>query len=143
MNVRTILSAKGSNVETIPPSASITDAAKQLRNRNLGALIVSDSGTTVDGILSERDIIRALAIDGAQTLDKRVDDLMTANVHTCTPDDTVANIMGTMTAKRIRHVPVVDNNALCGMISIGDVVKIRLEEVESEAHALRDYISSG
>jgi len=143
MNVRTILNAKGSTVETIGPSASIADAAKQLRNRNLGALIVSDSGTTVDGILSERDIIRALATDGARTLDKRVDDLMTANVHTCTPDDTVANIMGTMTAKRIRHVPVVDNNALCGMISIGDVVKIRLEEVESEAHALRDYISSG
>ncbi|MHA1566108.1 MAG: CBS domain-containing protein [Alphaproteobacteria bacterium] len=143
MNVRTILSTKGSSVETILPSASITEAAKQLRNRNLGALIVSNTGTTVDGILSERDIIRALAISGAQTLDKRVDDLMTADVHTCTPDDTVADIMVKMTAKRIRHVPVVNDDALCGIISIGDVVKIRLEEVESEAHALRDYISSG
>ena len=143
MNVRTILNAKGSGVETILPTATITDAAKQLRSRNLGALIVSTTGTTVEGILSERDIIRALAISGAQTLDKRVNDLMTADVHTCTPADTVANVMAKMTSQRIRHVPVVEDDTLCGIVSIGDVVKIRLEEVESEAHALRDYISSG
>lgn len=143
MNVRTILNAKGSAVDTVRPTESIAEVAKRLRNHNVGALIVSDGGSAVDGIISERDIIRSLATNGARTLQMLVHDLMTANVHTCTPSDTVANIMATMTAQRIRHLPVVEEGALCGIISIGDVVKIRLEEVESEAHALRDYISSG
>ncbi len=143
MNVKTILNAKGSRVETIRPTETIAEAVKRLRQHNLGALIVSDGGSTVGGIISERDIIRALATTGAGILQMQVGELMTANVHTCAPDDTVANIMGTMTAKRIRHLPVVADGALCGVISIGDVVKVRLEEVESEAHALRDYISSG
>ncbi len=143
MNVRTILNTKGSTIETVRPTESIADATKQLRNHNVGALIVSDSGTSVDGIISERDIIRSLATNGPQTMQMQVRDLMTTKVHTCTPADTVANIMATMTAQRIRHLPVIAEDRLCGIISIGDVVKIRLEEVESEAHALRDYISSG
>jgi len=141
MDVASLLRAKGSSVATAPPEATIADIAARLKQEKIGALIVSDDGVKVLGIISERDIVRGLADHGLDLLDKRVDELMTAEVFTCTPNDTTADLMAVMTARRIRHIPVTEDGGLCGIISIGDVVKDRLDEIEREANALRDYVS--
>ena len=141
MDVASILRIKGSSVATAPPEATITDIAARLKQEKIGALVVSDDGVKVLGIISERDIIRGLADHGLDLLGKRVDELMTAEVFTCTPNDTTADLMAVMTARRIRHIPVTEDGGLCGIISIGDVVKDRLDEIEREANALRDYVS--
>ncbi len=141
MDVASILRTKGSSVATAPPEATITDIAVRLKQEKIGALVVSDDGVKVLGIISERDIIRGLADRGLDLLGKRADELMTAEVFTCTPNDTTGDLMAVMTERRIRHIPVTEDGALCGIVSIGDVVKDRLDEIEREANALRDYVA--
>jgi CBS domain-containing protein len=142
MNVETILKGKGRTVATVAPDATITAAVDLLRKKGIGALVVSRDGGDVAGILSERDVVHALAERGAKTLDLPVSALMTPHVYTCKPDDTVAELMAMMTARRIRHLPVVENGRLAGIVSIGDVVKYRVDEVEEEASSLRQFITS-
>lgn len=143
MNVETILRSKGGRVTTIRSDATIADAVEALRQHGIGALVVSDGDGSVDGILSERDIVAALADDGALLLSRPVAEVMTRAVLTCEPQDTVAELMAEMTNRRIRHFPVVENGKLCGIISIGDVVKSRLDEIEFEASSLRSFIAGG
>ncbi len=145
MRVSDILGHKGGRVVTIRPDATVSTAVHRLALERIGALVVSEDGRHVAGIISERDIIRGLADSGAELLaaGRRVSDLMTHHVQTCTPDDTIKHIMGMMTRHHIRHVPVVDNGQLTGIISIGDVVNNRLHEVELEANVLREaYIAA-
>jgi CBS domain-containing protein len=143
MKVETILAAKGGRVETIRPDRLITLAAAKLRDARIGALVVSKDGREVKGIISERDIVRGIAERGAAALELQVSNLMTPKVITCTPDDSVTHLMQLMTERRIRHLPVVSaDGELRGIVSIGDVVKNRLEELELETTVLRDaYIS--
>ena len=140
MTVKAILSRKGSDVVTIEPTATLAQAAKLLADRRIGAVLVLGIEGRVAGILSERDIVRVLAERGAAVLNERVDQVMTRKVFTCTETDTVAQLMEQMTAGKFRHVPVVDEGRLIGMVSIGDVVNHRLHEIESESNALREYI---
>jgi CBS domain-containing protein len=142
MNVETILRNKGNWVATIRPDATIADAVNMLHRERIGAIVVSEDGNSVDGILSERDVVNALADSGAALLARRVDDIMTRNVITCEPGDTVGGLMAEMTNRRIRHFPVVADGRLCGIVSIGDLVKNRLDEVEFEAQSLRSFIAS-
>jgi CBS domain-containing protein len=142
MNVDAILRTKGRSVATIASEASIADAVHELRTRGIGALVVSDDGRAVAGILSERDIVHALAEHGPGLLAMQVAQLMTRRVVTCTPADTVSDLMARMTERRIRHLPVVEGGALIGIVSIGDLVKNRIEEVEFEADSLRSFIAS-
>jgi CBS domain-containing protein len=141
MNVHTILKNKGSAVATIAADAAIDEAVELLRARGIGALVVSDDGKSVDGILSERDIVDALGRYGDALLPLSVGKIMTRAVATCDPDDSVAELMAEMTNRRIRHFPVVRNGRLCGIVSIGDLVKSRLDEIEYEAHSLRSFIA--
>lgn len=141
MQVAKILENKGSDVYTIAPDATIETAVAALHEHGIGALVVSSNGTTVDGIVSERDFVHCMADRGAGVLSTRVTEVMTPDILTCSYKDTSRDLLGQMTKRRIRHVPVVENGALCGMISIGDAVKSRLAEVIHEAHALREYIS--
>ena len=141
MNVETILRNKGNRVATIHSDATIADAVESLRRQGIGALVVSDDGDSVDGILSERDIVAALANDGASLLSRPVAEVMTRTVLTCDPQDTVAELMAEMTNRRIRHFPVVEDGKLCGIVSIGDVVKSRLDEIEFEASSMRSFIA--
>ena len=141
MNVNDILKAKGREVATVAPDATVTEAVRLLHRRGIGALVVTADANRLDGILSERDIVHALAARGAAVLDMRVSELMTRRVVTCAPNDTIAELMGEMTRRRIRHLPVVDRGRLAGLVSIGDVVKNRLDEIESEAQSLKTYIA--
>jgi CBS domain-containing protein len=140
VTVRAILTAKGFDVETIEPTVSIAAATKRLAERRIGALVVEGADDRVVGIISERDIVFALAEQGAGVLDEPVSLVMTRKVETCHLSETVASVMERMTAGKFRHVPVIENNRLAGIISIGDVVKHRLGEIEGETAALRDYI---
>jgi CBS domain-containing protein len=143
MNVEYILARKGREVRTIMPSASLEDALRRLRRERIGSLVVSETGTDLLGILSDRDILDAIADHGTDVLGESVGSAMTAKVFTCSRDDRVSAIMALMTDRRIRHVPVVEGDGrLCGMISIGEVVKQRLDEIEGEAAALREYVTS-
>ncbi len=143
MNVEHILARKGREVRTIEPDASLGDALRRLREERIGALVVSETGTDLVGILSDRDILDALADHGTDVLGESVGSAMTAKVFTCSREDRVGRIMALMTDRRIRHVPVVEEDGrLCGMISIGNVVKQRLDEIEGEAAALREYVTS-
>jgi CBS domain-containing protein len=140
VTVHAILSRKGADVVTIEPNATVAQAAKVLSERRIGAVVVTGADRRVVGILSERDIVRALGAQGAQVLETAVADMMTRKVVTCTQQDTLAELMEQMTQGKFRHVPVVDQGQLVGIISIGDVVKSRLEEMESESAAMREYI---
>jgi len=144
MNVETILNAKGVKVETITPETLVGEATKIMKRARIGALVVSDDGTNVLGILSERDIVSAMAEPTKRTglVEKPVSCLMTREVLTCAPEDTVQKCMAVMTDRRVRHLPVVREGRMIGLISIGDVVKNRLEELESEAGFLRELIAS-
>lgn len=142
MQVSKILQHKGSEVYTIEPDATIDTAVQRLRDAGIGALVVSSDGRSVDGIVSERDFVHGLADSGAALLGARVREVMTRDVMTCKLTDTSQDLLSHMTERRVRHVPVVDKGALCGMISIGDAVKSRLDEVLHEADALREYISA-
>ncbi|HXZ46562.1 MAG TPA: CBS domain-containing protein [Pseudolabrys sp.] len=140
MNVKSILAAKGGDIVSIEPTANLAAAAKLLSAHRIGAVIICGAGGRLAGILSERDIVRALAEHGAPALTLTVGQVMTRNVATCGEDDTAASIMERMTAGKFRHLPVVDKDKLVGLISIGDVVKQRVEEIEQESEAMRDYI---
>ena len=142
MTVKRILSDKGANVVTIAPTASLADAAKLLSERRIGALVVTGAGDRVVGIVSERDIVRILASRGAAGLGISLTDVMTRKVVSCESSATVSAVMEQMTAGKFRHVPVIDGEKLVGIISIGDVVKLRLQEMEREQNALRDYIQT-
>jgi CBS domain-containing protein len=140
MTVKTILSAKGSDIATVAPGASIAAAATRLAERRIGALVVQGADDRVVGIISERDIVLALAARGAGVLDEPVSQIMTRKVVTCGLSETVAAVMERMTTGKFRHVPVIEGNRLVGIVSIGDVVKHRLGQIEGETAALRDYI---
>lgn len=143
MQVRHILQGKGRDVVAITTTATIAEAARLLTDRRIGALVVEDAEGALTGIISERDLVQAIARAGAEALDARVADYMTPEPETCGEGDTVESLMETMTHGRFRHVPVLDDqDRLCGMISIGDVVKSRIAETVREAAALRDYISA-
>ena len=141
MNVETILRNKGNRVATIRPGATVAQAIDTLNQERIGALVVSEDGNGVDGILSERDIVIGLAEHGADLLSRSVGDIMTRTVITCDPSDSVGTLMAEMTNRRIRHFPVVADGRLCGIVSIGDLVKSRLDEVEFEASSLRSFIA--
>jgi CBS domain-containing protein len=144
VNVQSILGSKGSAVVTIASTASLAEAVATLRDAGVGALIVSNDGQHIDGIVSERDVVRALANHGASVLGRQVSSVMSPDVVTCKLDDSVDSLMHAMTERRIRHLPVVDEaGVLGGVISIGDVVKSRLGQLESENQHLVDYITQG
>lgn len=144
MNVKAILAAKvrnlGGDIVSIEPTADLSAAAKLLSAHRIGAVVICGAGGRLAGILSERDIVRALSEHGGDALALPVGQVMTRDVATCGEDDTVASIMERMTAGKFRHMPVVANGRLAGLISIGDVVKQRVEEIEGESEAMRDYI---
>ena len=142
MTVREILRAKGSQVLTAAAAARVAEVARLLVEHNVGAAVCVDERGRVVGILSERDIVRGLCGAGAAVLDQRADELMSPGVVTCSPDDAVSELMATMTHRRIRHLPVLHAGQLAGIVSIGDLVKSRLEETESEANSLREYITA-
>lgn len=141
MNVAQILRHKGSSeVATITSAETVADAAAALAARRIGALVVSDDGAQVVGIVSERDIVRWLGKEGGRCLSRPVADVMTRRVETCTPADDIARIMSRMTQGRFRHLPVMQDGRLAGVVSIGDVVKFRMSELELETAALSDMI---
>jgi CBS domain-containing protein len=142
MTVKSILSSKGRDVATIEPTATLEAAIALLAQRRIGALVVLGPERRVIGILSERDIVRVLAAQGAAALAAPLAQVMTRKVSTCSECDTVSIIMEQMTAGKFRHVPVLDQERLVGIVSIGDVVKHRLGEMEREQEALRDYIQT-
>lgn len=143
MQVRHILRGKGREIISISATASLADAAQLLTDRRVGALVVKTAGGTLAGIISERDLVKAVAARGCDALADPVDHHMTRAPITCTEIDSVEEVMEMMTRGRFRHVPVLDDgDRLCGMVSIGDVVKTRIAETVSEAAALRDYISA-
>jgi CBS domain-containing protein len=141
MDVETILRGKGRTVATIRPDDTIGAAVEALVSGNIGALVASEDGETVDGIISERDIVHALARHGDALLTLSVAEVMTRSVVTCDPTESVGELMAEMTNRRIRHLPVVRDGRLCGIVSIGDVVKNRLDEIEYEARSLRSFIA--
>ena len=145
MKVQEILAHKGGKVVTIRPDATISTAVHRLALERIGALVVSEDGISIAGILSERDLILALAEEGAGILapDRRVRDLMTKGVRTCRPDDLVKSVMAEMTRHRFRHMPVVEDGRLIGVVSIGDVVRTRLDEMELETVVLREAYIAG
>jgi CBS domain-containing protein len=140
MTVSTILAGKGREVATIDPNATLADAVRLLAEKRIGATVVLGADRRVVGILSERDIVRVLAERGAVVLNEPVSQTMTRKVSTCNENETVVQIMERMTDGKFRHVPVVDQGQLVGIISIGDVVKHRVHEMERESAAMRDYI---
>ncbi len=143
MKVQAMLDAKGSEVATTRPDATIATAIGILKQEGIGALVVTGPSGEVTGIISERDIVRGLVDHGVNLLKMPVAELMTRSVKTCGPDHNTNDVMAEMTRSRIRHLPVLDGGRLCGIISIGDVVKNRLEELETETNVLRDYIGGG
>jgi CBS domain-containing protein len=140
MDARSILKSKGSDVVTIDGQATIARVIELLAEHRLGALVVSADGTHIDGIISERDVARGLSTDGAEILSHTVSRHMTAEVMTCSPPDTVAELMTLMTDRRIRHLPVEVDGELTGIVSIGDVVKMRVAELEIEAEQMVEYL---
>jgi CBS domain-containing protein len=143
MQVASILDNKGRNVVTADPGTSVPEIAQVLKSKKIGAAVVLDDRGSVAGIISERDLVHGLARHGARLLDMQVGDLMTRDVVTCRSDFDIDEVMKVMTDTRIRHVPVVESGRLVGIVSIGDVVKHRLDELEDEANQLKRYIATG
>jgi CBS domain-containing protein len=143
MNIAAILKAKGREVATLPPQTSLEAAARFLTDRGIGSAVVVDAKHHILGIISERDIVRAIALGGAGRLEAPVSEVMTTPVHTAREADTIDYVMALMTQRRFRHVPIVEGKDLVGIVSIGDVVKMRIAEAEMEAEAMRSYITSG
>ncbi len=141
MIIADILREKGAHVQTTTSSALLIDAVKLLASNKIGALIVSEDGRSIDGILSERDVVRALADESIEFDKHKVSDLMTRGVYSCAPDATVSEVMTLMDGKRIRHVPVVVNKVLTGVVSIRDIVNARLREAEAERGEMAKYIA--
>jgi len=142
MFVSEILKTKGTRVELARPDMPVAEAAKVLTEKRIGALVVCDPRGHVMGILSERDLVRALALLGAAMLEKTVGELMTGTVVSCSPDDNIKQAMELMTVRRFRHLPVMVEGELSGIVSIGDLVKARLDEQALEVNVLRDYARS-
>jgi CBS domain-containing protein len=142
MKVKDLLASKGRDVATISQERSVTDALAVLKERRIGALVVTGFTPPLVGIFSERDVVRALASHGAEALDLTVAELMSSDVTVCDEATSVTTLMGLMTDNRIRHIPVVDDGRLAGLISIGDVVKARFDELEHDKKDLLDYVSA-
>lgn len=142
MTVKAILAVKGGDVVTIDPNTNVGTAARLLAERRIGALVVTGPDKRVVGIISERDIVRAFAERGPSVNDTPLTEVMTRKVVTCAPSDTISSLMERMTSGKFRHLPVIEQGRLAGVVSIGDVVKHRLHEMESEQAALRDYIQT-
>jgi CBS domain-containing protein len=140
VTVKRILQDKGTHAPTVVPDAIITDVIEGLESEDVGALVVSANGTSIDGIITERDVVRGLQLYGPNVLEHTVRDIMTTDVFVCAADDPVAGVMALMDLQNIRHVPVVDHGKLSGIVSIRDIIKLRLGEVQSEADAMREYI---
>ncbi len=138
MKVASILNAKGTYVATIAPTATVGTAVEQMRRQHIGSLVVSEGGDRIVGLIAEREVVHGLAEHGERLLSRRVMDVMSPVVATGTPEDSLTKVMAQMTRFRARHVPIVDAGRLVGLISIGDVVKHRLDELELEANVLRD-----
>jgi CBS domain-containing protein len=142
MNVSSILAAKGGDVITIEPTATLAAAVDLLTKHRIGAAVILGAGGRVAGILSERDIVHAIAARGTAALDEPLSQSMTREVMTCEPDAPITSIMECMTNGKFRHMPVVEGGRLAGIVSIGDIVKQRLGEMEQESEAMRDYIQT-
>jgi len=142
MTVSVILAGKGRDVASIEPNATLSAAIRMLADKRIGALLILGADHRVIGVLSERDIVRSLAERGAEALDEPVSRTMTRNVSTCTEKETISSIMERMTEGKFRHMPVVEQGRLVGIISIGDVVKHRVREMERDSAAMHDYILS-
>ncbi len=144
MKLEHVLQNKGSEVETIAPDATVTELVAKLAEFNIGALVVSEDGRSVSGIVSERDVVRHLAANGAEAMGQPISSIMTATVTCAPPSATTADLMSLMTDSRVRHIPVLDEDQLMlGIVSIGDVVKSRLGELEDERNALVEYVNVG
>ncbi len=141
MKVDQILRAKGTDIFAVRPDDSIAQAVGVLNDRNIGAVLVLDDNGGVVGILSERDVVRRLGKHGVAAMDMRVSECMTGDVYTCSAESSVDELMAMMTNKRIRHLPVTNGGQIVGVVSIGDVVKRKIEEAEQEAAALKEYIA--
>jgi CBS domain-containing protein len=140
MKVEELLRSKGTHVVTVRPHETIDALVHRFKLEKIGAVVVSSDGERIEGMISERDVVRGLAEHGSAMLERHVSDEMTRQVVTCAPDDSLRDVMRKMTQHRIRHLPVTERGKLAGLISIGDVVKNRLEDMELEANVLRDYI---
>ncbi len=140
MHISAILNAKETEVIATGPAETVAATARLLNYQRIGAVLVRDAKDNVIGVVSERDIIHGIAVNGARALDMEVRELMTKEVVTCKPTDTISEVMRVMTTRRFRHLPVMEDGTLKGMISIGDVVKHRLDESELETRVLRDYV---
>ena len=140
MQVMQILKQKGTDVTTMAASATLADAVRILNEKRIGAVVITGRGGDIEGILSERDVVHALAEQDIDLAKVRISALMTRQVYTCTPDTSIEELMRQMTLRRIRHLPVLREGRLCGIISIGDVVNHRLMELETETSTMRDYI---
>jgi CBS domain-containing protein len=143
MSVLTILSVKGRDVATLPANATLEEVTRLLASRKIGAVVICNDNQEIKGIISERDIIGAIAGDGAAALSKPVSEVMTSKVQCCREDDKIEKLMAMMTGGHFRHMPVERDGALIGIVSIGDVVKQRISEAELMAKAMRDYIATG
>jgi CBS domain-containing protein len=142
MDIESILAVKGRQVRTIRPDAKVAEAVRRMHQERVGALVVSEDGATIGGIISDRGIMNAIAERGVEVMHDTVASMMTREVFTCTPQDHVSAIMVLITERRIRHIPVLDRDGrLNGLVSIGDVVKHRLDEIQLEAESMREYIS--
>lgn len=142
MQVREILAKKGRDVATVSQGRTVGDGVRLLRERGIGALVVTGTSGPLVGIFSERDVVRVLGAHGASALDMSIADVMSATVTTCAEATTIDSLMSLMTERRIRHVPVIENGDLVGMISIGDVVKWRVDELENEKRDLIEYVTA-
>ena len=143
MKIQSILRSKGRDVITVRPETSVRKAVSIICEKRIGAVVVLGEDRMIDGIFSERDLIRGINTRGASVLDLSVRDIMTREVQTCTRFDDVVDVMGLMTRRRFRHIPVVEQGRLIGLVSIGDAVKARIANAENEAEALREYIATG
>lgn len=142
MQVCVLLQSKGSEVVTVPPATTLADVVEVLCDHGIGAVVVTSDGRRIDGVLSERDVVRALRTDGPDALDRPASTVMSTEVVTCRLETTVEELMATMTDHRVRHVPVLVDGALAGLVSIGDVVKDRISALEHETKVLHDYIAN-
>jgi len=143
MNVKMILKEKGNAVETIDGESKLIEASRRLTSKKIGALVVVTAQGSIAGVLSERDIVSSVAAEGPKALEKKIHTVMTSDVATCGPCDTIEMLMALMTDRRIRHLPVLEDGRLAGIVSIGDVVKARIADAEAEASALKAYITAG
>jgi CBS domain-containing protein len=142
MRIHDVLRSKGDAVLTVRPEQTVSALLGLLAEHGIGAMVVSSDGSTVEGIVSERDVVRHLQEHGSALLDRSVGEIMTSEVHTCTPDDAIDDLMRQMTDRRVRHIPVVVDGRLSGIVSIGDVVKYRIDELTRERDQLSAYIQS-